>query len=507
MLSIFATTELLPQIETFIQAEDRLSELVEVHDSMKVKPVANANSLIIDSRGILQAIDWQNTRPPYLFPNPLPLEKPIFLGLIFDLLDNGEKAWFYLEDYPGLQFEIGISKRLQFGYQIEMEELNEIVLPVNKPDSFEAFRGQHNAAIVRHYGFLKEALSFPEIGLFYERAMELAPNDEYLAYTAKHFATLLLDGGALEKALEILERSFEKDISEEAKYGLKVVMTNVWMKQLVVPYDEQLLEELKDTLWDVLQFFEQQERKAEAGLLLVDAAHIANISDSFSESLGYINKAIRIFEEEKLEELAGNAFIRKGTLLYTWAQKGNPQFYKPAIESYQQALKVFRQEVAPDVFADIHHNLAVLYSEMPTENKKRGILAGVASASFQEALNFYTKEKFPYEYGMITNNYGNALTKFPQAIHSDNYEKALYQYQEALDVRTPQYPYERAITLLNYLETSWNVSNHDDTFNERRFVDMMDKAREVKSLVKEPEMLAEAQKHLDLLNELKLRIG
>ena len=195
--------------------------------------------------------------------------------------------------------------------------------------------------------------------------------------------------------------------------------------------------------------------------------------------------------------------MRKGTLLYTWAQNGNPQFYKPAIEAYQEALKVFSQETAPDVFAEVQHNLGVLYSEMPADNKKRSIWAGVASSSFQEALKFYNKDEYPYEYGMICNNYGNALTKFPPAIHTDNYEKALFMYQEALNVRTRAYPHERAITLLNFLEASWHVGNEGDQFNEGRYRDMVDKAREVMDLVDQTEMTKEAQRHLDLLEKLK----
>ena len=241
----------------------------------------------------------------------------------------------------------------------------------------------------------------------------------------------------------------------------------------------------------------------ETGLLLLDAAHIANLSESFSESLGYASRAIKIFEAEELKELAGNAHYRKGTLLYTWAQKGNPQFFKPAIESYQEALKVFTKEVTPDVFADIHHNLGVLYTDMPSDHKKKSIWAGVAVASFDEALAFYTKNNYPYQYGMICNNYGNAFTKFPQAVLTDNHEKALFYYQEALDVRTAEYPYERAITLLNFLEASWDVGNDPDTFNEKRYEDMVAKAKEVKTLVEDAEMLSEADKHLNLLQELK----
>lgn len=503
MFSIFATTEKIETVNEIINAVDRLSELVSVFDSMEVVPESSGNSLIVNSKGILQPIDWHNVGPPYLLPNPLDFDKEQLLGLVFSKLGNGEKAWSYLKDNEQLQFDIGMVNRLQHGYQIEAEVLAELLKPQGQTDAFEWYRVQHNAATVRHYGYLDEQISFSEVADFYQKALDLAPNSEYKAFSVKHFATLLLDAGELEQAINMLETSIEEAISEDAKYGLKVVLTNVWMKKLTVPYDTGLLARLKDTLWEVLQYFEKNDRKAEAGLLYVDAAHIANISESFTESLGYITKAISLFEEEELEELAGNAHLRKGTLLYTWAQNGNPQFFKPAIDAYQLALKIFRQDVTPDVFADIHHNLAILYAEMPAEDKKRGIWAGVSSASFQEALNFYTKTTHPYEYGMICNNFGNALMKFPPAIHSDNYDKAIFYYGEALSVRTENHPYERAISLLNFLEASWNVSNAGEGFNKDRYSDMLAKAQEVKVLVKETSMLEEADRHLEMLAKLK----
>ena len=155
------------------------------------------------------------------------------------------------------------------------------------------------------------------------------------------------------------------------------------------------------------------------------------------------------------------------------------------------------------MFASMHHQLGNIYVDMPAEKKRKSIWAGVANSSFQEALDFYTKEQYPYEYGMICNNFGNAFTKFPQAVLTDNFEKALFYYQEALDVRTPNYPYERAITLLNFLEASWNVGNNPDEFNQERFDDMLAKANEIKNLVDDKEMLAEAERHLELLKELQ----
>ena len=502
MLSIFATTEYHDQIKKIIEKEDRLDELVSVIDILEKRPVPSANSTLIKSGEIAFPIDWYNVQPPFLLPQEIELNEANLLGIVFSKLNNFEKTYHYLQKQnPSLFKELDFINRLQQGIPINTDELASQYSP------FEEYRLMHNQAIVRHYTATPESFDADKTIYFYEEAIKCAPNEEYRAFTTRQLALLFIDLQQVQKAVQVLESLHSPDLSKEAKNETKQALSQAWLQQLTVPYDADLLEKLKNTLWDVLQFYEQTNRNAEAGLLLLDAAHIANISESFSESLGYSTRAINIFEEEELEELAGNAHLKKGTLLYTWAQKGNPQFFKPAVESYQKALKVFTKETAPHVFADIQHNLAVIFTDMPTDSKKKGIWAGVAVSSFTEALEFYAKEKHPYEYGMICNNYGNAFTKFPQAVLSDHFEKALFYYQEALNVRTAEYPYERAITLLNFLEASWSVSNSPDDFNEERYLDMVEKAEEVKTLVNEPEMLDEANKHLGLLKELKQTVS
>lgn len=498
MLSVYTTTDLIPAINTIIQTEDRLEELVTVLDKKDFDISKSQLQFIVDENGIQQTLDWQNTTPPYLLPKNIELTNSNLLGLIFYYLGNTEKAWNYLNENPALQNELSLMSRLQYGYEIKHAEL------LNQDDSdFNTYRAAHNKAVIQQYGFMDTPPEFTPITDDYERAIATATDETYQAFTSKHFATFLIDAGAVDRATTILEAIKNKDIPEVAAYDIKYAMTNIWMNQLTVPYDEKLLSELKETLWEVLQYYEASERHAEVGLLLLDAAHIANISESFSESLGYVTRAIKIFEAEQLTELAANAHLRKGTLLYTWAQNGNPQFFKPSIESYQEALKTFTKEAAPDIFADVHHHLGVLYTDMPKDMAKAGIWAGVAFSSFNEALEFYNKTDYPYQYGMISNNFGNAFTKFPQAVLTDNYEKSLFYYQEALDVRTPDYPYERAITLLNYLEASWEVGNNPETFNQERYDDMLKKAEEIKTLVDDKEMLEEADRHLALLAQLK----
>ncbi len=499
MISIYATTEYLDAIHKSIHREFRLSELVSVKDFLKHRPEQSAYALIVKNKGIRQPLDWHNALPPYLMPEEVYFSDENLLGLIFAKLGNYEKAHQYLaQENPTLWLEIDFINRLQNGIPVDPNAL------VSEYSEFEEYRLMHNQAIVRHFASGEGDFDLQKTIYFYEEALQAAPNDEFRAFTVKQYAMLLTDIGEWNKAENILTDAIEYAFSAEAKIELKSALSSVWMQKLTVPYDETLLAQIKTTLWEVLEAYENQERSVDAGLILIDASHIANISESFSESLGYISRAIAIFEEENIVELVANAQFRKGTLLYTWAQGGNPQFYRGAMESYQEALKVFTREAAPSVFADIQHHLGVIYSEIPDEVKKKSIWAAISSSSFQEALSFYTKEQYPYEYAMICNSFGNAMTKYPAAVHSDNHEKALFYYQEALNIRTAEeFPTERAITLLNYIEACWYVGNEEDTFNEIRYNDMLQKAQEVLNLASDAHMQADARQHLEKLAKLR----
>lgn len=498
MLSIFVKTEDSEKVEKIIKREFRLDELIEIKDIFKEKPTANAYTMMIKEGDIKQPIDWQNVLPPFILSDAIPLSTENLLGLIFMKLGNYEKAYNYLDPNRVLLNDVDIINRLQNGIPTDPSVLTSDFSP------FDEYRFFHNQAILRHYASTDESFDLDKTVYFYKEALLAAPDDEHKAFTAKHYTTFLLDTGFIEECENTLLQAIHYALSDEAKMELKATLCACWLKKLVVPYDSALLAHLKDTLWEVLQHYEKQGRQAEVGLLLIDASHVANISDSFSESLGYISRAIDIFRKEELPELYANAQLRRGTLLYTWAKNGNPQFFKGAMDSYQEALKIFTREETPSVFADIHHHLGVIYSEIPDEIKRKSLWAAVSSSSFQEALNIYNKENHPYEYAMVCNSYGNAMTKYPQAIHSDNFEKALFYYQEALNIRTASaYPLERALTLLNYLEACWYVNNGTEEFNEARFNDMKEKANEIKKLTDDEKLLAEAQTHLDKLAELE----
>jgi hypothetical protein len=498
MISIYAVTEMLETVRDIIATEDRLEELVQVKDFFSEKPELCGYNLIVRKDHIAQVVDWQNVLPPYLLPEEIEFNAAHLLGLVYAKLGNYERAYDLLSENPLLNHEIDLLNRLQNGIPTSPESLNSDFTP------FEEYRFCHNAAILHHYAATEQSFDPDKTRYFYREALNSAPNGEFYAFTAKQYVAFLQDMEEPDVAEHLLEDAIREALSDDAKMELKASLCNVWMKKLVAPYDTALLENLKTTLWETLQYYQKQGRNVEEALLLIDASQVANISESFSESLGYISRAIDILGREDLMELRANAHYRRGSLLYTWAQKGNPQFYRGALESFQEALKIFTREDTPETFAEIHHYLGVIYSEIPDEVKKKSIWAAVSSSSFTEALNFYTKAQYPYEYAMICNNFGNAITKFPEAIHSDNLEKAIYYYNEALSIRTAAlFPFERALTLLNYLEALWflNLANKNGS-SAGLYQQMLDFAAEARSLTNEEGIIAEAENHLQKLQEL-----
>lgn len=506
IVSVFTSTEISKLVEQYINAEYRLSELVDIqiiNNWENFSPIDKKLSMIVKDNHIQITLDWYNQIVPYIFPLDIPFNKENFLGSIFGLLGNFEKTWEYLANHPLLK-EWDIFVRILNGYPIDIQVVENQLM---SESFFEKYRAFHNLALISNYCYFDEEDSIQNIHEYYQNAIEIAPEGDYLLFSIKHCANFLLDIAETESAETLLENAIPLIQNKKILASFKFVWVQLVMKDLAVPYDKQLLSVLKENLWETLQFYESQNCLAESALLLVEASFVANIEKSFSESLSYINKAIKYLTEEGLEEMLGNALFRKGILLYTWSKNGNPQFYKSALEAFQEALKIFDKENAPDIFADIHHHLGIIYSEMPDENKKRGIWAALSASSFKEALAFFNKTDFPYEYATISNNYAGAMTLYPQMKKADNYAKALELYEEALAIRDAKnYPYERALTLTNFLEASWYVSNEEDTFNENRYQDMLSKALEIKDLVTDECLINEANKHLDELQKLKSTI-
>lgn len=498
MIGIYAPTELHAEILAAIHNYPRLHELVQLYPPFEDagKLPGDANTIGVADGTIQLATDWWQSGPPVLLP-AIPYTAGHIVGIVLTRLHNFEEAAPLLSRLPACWQAVEQYALLVNGFAYEPTP--------NTHNLATDYTTLHNHAVCLHYGAGDSPAPLEQLLNAYDAALAAAEQPGQRAFTAAQMATLLTDSGMLEQATQLLGEAIAlQGIDTHALHHLKWLRCTARLQMLAVPYDQQLLEVLKTEMWEVLGYYEAWNRLTEQGLLLAEAAQVANISESFAEALGYINKAIQLLDAEKLPELAANAQLKKGILLYTWAQKGQPQFYRAAKDAFLAALQVFNRTDAPHVFADIHHYLGIIYSEIPDGVQKKSVWAGVSVSSFQEALNFYNKVDYPYEFAQVCHHFGNAYTKYPAAALGDNFEKALNWYREALDVRTAElYPLERCLTLSNYLDAAWKAGNPGDGYSEERWQDMWERAQELKALAADEALHTEAQQWLDALVQAK----
>ena len=479
------------EMEKAISSVEGLTDAVEIKSLVEVEE--RHNHILIHGGQIIIPIPWDSTEPPVLF-EPTSYSTNDLLAVLLSKLGYEKEALRFCE-----------SDRLKeaLNCRLQLTQMDDLVPGLTF--NHEHYVSTHNHAVLTHYaGHLHNGVAAEKV---YEKAISQAPSGEQAAFSAKHLAIFLMDSGLLSEAEQLL-RNYQKEVfSERAEAYLRLDLINILIALRSVQYDKNSATEIKELISASLAYFEKQGVQWVLANLLMQASEIANFEKSYSESLGYISKAIIIYEEEEFPEFLATAYIRKGTLLYTWAQDQNPQFFQSSIDTYQKALETFRKEAFPDVYAEIHHNLAVIYAEMPVDEKKKGMWSAFSATSFKECLEYYQKDTHPFEYAMVSNNYASALLKYPPAKTGDNAEKAIYYYLEALEIRdAQQFPIERAHTILNYLEACWRVQNVNKTMERARYKDMLAKAKEIKQLTEDPQLIADAQAHLDQISSLGLAI-
>lgn len=490
MLTILTTTETREDAQAAIASIERLNELVSI--TQDLGSAQALKMIVLEPNGISFPLDWYDMEPPYVFPT-IPFSRENFLAMVFYKLGNHQRAFEFVSGESPLYHHLLIATHLHFGYQISEDMVH-----------FCHSTSAHNSAVLNYYGAIHNPMDHSELKRTFFNAMENAGNDEVKVFTAKHFLNLLLDAQELELAEKIAKEQMAIAISDDAKNAMVTHLAGILMAQLKLPYDPNALDEVQELQLRAIGGFEAKDQKVQAGMLLVDAAEIANFKGDFIASKEYINRAIHYFKQADIPEFLGDAAFKKANLLYKWSKNGSPQYYKAAINAFQDVLKVFKRDTHPQKFADVHHNLALIYSEIPVGAEERPIWTAFCASSFKEVLAFYTKDKYPYEYAMVNHNYATALMDFPPAKMHDNLQKASELFQEALDIRTAEtYPFERALTLMNQLQLGWITHNRNNKEELLKYADMNSKALEIKTLVNDAELLAQVENHLQELEKVK----
>jgi hypothetical protein len=490
MITILTTTNFFQPVFNIIKDIDRLDELVTVTSE---KDFEVSNKIIkVDNNFIVPTIDWNDTEPPYLFPN-FTFTSNNLLAFVFYKLGNHQKAFEFISENEELYQHLLIVANLQYGYAITNEQIN-----------FLQKTSTHNLAIVSNFGILETPIEKKILQNLYEEAIKNGKTDSEKIFSVKQYSNLLLDNGLQKDAEKLIRSVMKKVASNEEKNALNVLLANSLMAQVKMPYNQKILSEVASLQKDCIAFYEKINLKVNAGLLLINASEIANYQNEYIKSKDLINKAILYFKEENITEFLGEATLQKANLLYNWSKNGSPQYYKPAINTFQNALKVFKRDTHPQKFADIHHNLALIYSEIMVSDQEKPIWTAFCASSFKDALKFYTKEQFPYQYAMISHNYATALMGFPEAKLHNNLDKAFKMFEDALSIRTAKnYPFERALTILNQLELYWLIHNADQTDEHKKYNEMLTKTNEIFTLVDDKVLLEKATNHLEELKNLK----
>ncbi|SHJ87275.1 hypothetical protein [Pseudozobellia thermophila] len=490
MLTILTTTEALQNAQDAIASVDRLDELVTVTDNPE--GITDVKTLTLEADTISIPLDWYDLEPPYVFPK-VPFTPKNLLALVFYKLGNHQKAFEFVSEESPLYHHLLIATHLQFGYEISHNMID-----------FCYNTSAHNSAIINYYGAVAPSPGHAELKKGFTEALSKAENDEVKVFTAKHYLNLLLDSGELEEAEQWTKKLLNIAVSDDAKNAMNSHLAGILMARLQVPYEPEKLNEVHELQLGCIAYYEEKGLNVQAGMLLVDAAEIANFKKDFIAAKELINRAIQYFRKEDIPEFLGEAMYKKAILLYTWSKNGSPQYYKAAINAFQDVLKVFKRDTHPQKFADVHHNLALIYSEIPVSPEEKPMWTAFCASSFKEVLAFYTKEKYPYENAMASHNYATALMHFPPAKIHNNLEKAAGLFNEALEIRTAnEYPFERALTLLNQLELGWLTHNENSSEELKKYEAMKAKAEEIKTLVDDKNLIAQADQHLEELEKVK----
>jgi len=490
MITILTSTKHKEQVDSIIFSIDRLHELVSVN----IIPVEIKTPfhLEVDNNTINTQVDWLDTEPPYVFPK-VEFNENNLLALVFFKLDNHLKALQFTSNESTLSFHIMMSSSLKQGFEIDIDMVSDFLSP-------------HNECILHHYGNINRETTFEELKDLYLNTLIQCEDVDFKAFTLKHYCNLLFEAGLYEEAEEYIRSTlYENHLQLLSGISLKNCLSTALMAQLQFPFDEEKLDTILDLQDECISFYESINDTINAALLYVNAAEVANYKNDYITSKNYINKAILIFKEEEIYEFLGEASFRKATLLYTWSKNGSPQYYKPAINAFQDTLKVFKRDTHPEQFADIHHNLALIYSEIPVSSEEKPIWTAFCASSFKEVLAIYKKETHPYQFAMACHNYATALMGFPEAKLHNNLDKANHLFEDALAVRTAKdFPFERALTLTNQLELFWLMHNETSKDENENYKLMNEKANEIKTLVTDPTLLSKADEQIKALENLKI---
>lgn len=191
-----------------------------------------------------------------------------------------------------------------------------------------------------------------------------------------------------------------------------------------------------------LEYAKSAKNNYATGKALLDIGIVYDISGSYDSALANFNQALKLAEENELEELQGDIY---NNLSITHAVLGNME---ESISCALKALAIFEKSKDSTRIAKIYNNLGARYSELGYNNEALDYYQKAASINEQ----LQDKKKLAYNYGNIGLLYYD--------LH--NGEKALEYFKKSMQLQdTTQDKFNFSIALHNLSLAYQRLSQFD----------------------------------------------
>jgi hypothetical protein len=285
--------------------------------TVSTQTVHTSNATIVyDEFGLSLSPDWSSGSIPLIYAAVQPSAGSL-LGLLSLKKHDYQAAYNYHNENHDFQRDITLAYHISQGMLINSEILD------GMEDDAEtitehAWRYYHNLGIAYFYGHPMRHISHERQKNYFEKALQLAPNKIWQAYTILHYAQLLLQHQEVDAALQILQASLSKQLGEAADKAVKVLLMNVLISKIDRKPEFRDIFTAEELLHELLAYYEEHHEYIQQALLLMDASHLADIQGYRTEAYGYLNQAISLLQREQLPQLAAQVIMQKNRMMNNW---------------------------------------------------------------------------------------------------------------------------------------------------------------------------------------------
>lgn len=174
-----------------------------------------------------------------------------------------------------------------------------------------------------------------------------------------------------------------------------------------------------------------------AAQLLGDLAEMQTLNDDPDAAIQSLRDALALIGGQYLPDVRAHLALRLG-MLYQECAEGRRAMLLEASKCYQDALRFYTRETAPELYALAQNNLALVYLAMPLTEASDQLRKGIAVQALREALTIYTRETHPDLWRRTQLNLANALQYLPSANLHDHLIEAVGLYDELLAACDPR---------------------------------------------------------------------